>query len=320
MEFLNPIGTLAAALLTPIAATQATAPPAATVAAEPSPLPAEVRQVIEAAIKSGDAAAVSAVVRFSKLAHPDAEGEIDALHSEFKDDLTAKREREAEKRRARIAAAGPLQGWKGQVEIGATRSTGSVENLGLFGSLAADREGLEWRHKLEARAEIQETNNFRSAERYLASWQPRYRLDDKGYAFGLVQYDHDPFLGFSNRYTIAVGAGYSVLDTPTMKLEVEGGPAVRHTDALLTENIDSLGGRASLDFSWKITPVLEVKQNGSFFLEEGTGSGRSLSALDTMLLGAFRLRLSHELRFERNVLKSIDRLDTTSRATVVYAF
>lgn len=320
MEFFSPIGSLAAALATPVAATQATDQPALTAAAEPSALPAEVRRVIEAAIESGDAAAVSAVVRFSKLAHPDAKDEIETLHSEFKDDLTAKREQEAEERRERIAAAGPLQGWKGQVEIGATRSTGSIDNFGLFGSLAADREGLEWRHKIEARAEIQETNNFRSAERYLASWQPRYRLDDKGYAFGLAQYDHDPFLGFSNRYTIALGAGYSVLDTPNLKLEVEGGPAVRHTDALLTEDIDSLGGRASLDFSWKITPSLEVKQTGSFFLEEGTGSGRSLSSVDTMLLGAFRLRLSHELRFERNVLKSVDRLDTTSRATVVYAF
>ena len=33
------------------------------------------------------------------------------------------------------------------------------------------------------------------------------RLDPRLYLFGLGQYEHDPFIGFDNRYTAGIGAG-----------------------------------------------------------------------------------------------------------------
>lgn len=276
--------------------------------------------VIEAAMENGDAAAVQAVVQYAKQAHPAAAADIDVLHRAHLAKLAGQKAQEEEQRRAKLAEADLLDGWSGKVEVGASRSTGTTSNFGLYGAVGLDRDGLSWRHKLAARAEVQETNSVRTAERISASWQPSKQWGEQAYGFGLAEYERDPFLGFEHRLTVAVGGGYSLLDRPGLSLEVEGGPALRHTESIHSFDGTSLGGRASADLDWKITPRLELKQQAALFLEDGTSTGRSTTALVSQLLGDFRVRLSHELRYERNEHRLVDRLDTTSRATVVYDF
>lgn len=295
------------------AAAPAPAPP-------PPALPPEVRAVIEAAVASGDTQAVQTVVRFATQAHPAAEAEIRSIQDGFLAASAARAARQAEERREQLAAASPLEEWEGSLEVGASRATGSSDNLGLYGAINARRVGLDWEHRFTARAEVQETNGRRTAERAQATWQPRRLLSERAYLFGLAQFERDPFLGFNNRYTAGVGAGYSLLDARDVRLEVEGGPAFRSTDARAMENFSALAARASVDFRWKLSPRLELKQTGSMLLDEENGSGRSTTAIDAAVLGPLRLRLSYELRYERDILRDIRSLDTASRATIVYGF
>ena len=65
---------------------------------------------------------------------------------------------------------------------------------------------------------------------------------------------------------------------------------------------------------------MEVKQTGTLTIEELNGSGRATTSLVSRLLGPLRMRLSYELRYEEDVLRSIEKLDTTSRATLVVNF
>jgi putative salt-induced outer membrane protein len=312
---------LAATVVASEAPAADSAPAAAPAEAAPAgAIPADVRAVLDAAMASGDREAVATVVRFAVQAHPAAAAEIRAVHQHF---LAEAADRDAERAaaaRSRIASAGPLREWDGQVELGASRATGSTDSLGLYGALSARRTGIAWVHLLNARAELQESNGRRTAERASASWQARRLLDRRLYLFGLGQYERDPFVGFDNRTTAGLGAGYSLLDQPGLHVEVEGGPAWRRTDARSRDDVSSLAARASLAFSWKPTPRLEFKQNGSFYLDRDNGSGQALSALDVSVIGPLRVRLSYELRFERDILRDVRSLDTTSRATFVYGF
>jgi putative salt-induced outer membrane protein len=308
-------------LLSAAAAVPADQPaPPTTATAGSDTLPAGVRAVIDAAVASGDREAVATVVRFAVSAHPAAATEIRALQDQFLAEAAARDAVRAAERRTRIATAGALREWDGQVELGGSRATGSTDSLGLYGALAARRTGISWVHQLNARAEIQETGGTRTAERATASWQGRRLLDRRFYLFGLAQYERDPFIGFDNRYTAGIGGGYSILDRPTLHVEVEGGPAYRATDARIRNDFSSVAARASLAFSWKIAPALEFKQNGSVYLDRDNGSGQALSALDASVIGPLRVRLSYELRFERDILRDVRSLDTTSRATLVYGF
>lgn len=313
------------ALLALQAAVPAEAPapqpaPAAPVEASAPSFPPEVRAVLQAAIDSGDAAAVEAVARFAGQAHPAAAPEIAAMRQSFLDAAAARTaQAEAERRRA-LAAAGPVENWDGSFEVGGSRSTGSSSSLGLFGAVTGTRAGIDWSHRFSARADIQETAGARTAERLSASWQPRRSWGDGLYGFGLAEYERDPFLGFDGRYTAGLGAGYSFSAGDALRLELEGGPSFRRTDPREGEVVTTLGGRASLDATWRLSPSLELKQNGSLVFDQGNGTGRSTTALDAALFGPLRMRLSYELRYERDVLRDLGSLDTTSRATLVFGF
>jgi putative salt-induced outer membrane protein len=282
-----------------------------------SPLPPEVRSMIEAAVASGDAEAVATVARFARQAHPSAAAEIEAMVQLF---TTARTAREAEAARARqdaLASAGMFENWTGQIELGASRSTGRTDSFGFLGGVSLERQGIAWRHRLNARAELQETNKVRSTQRVTLAWEPRLALGERLYAVGTAQYDHDPILGFRHRGTLGLGGGYQLIASEAARLDLEGGPAVRREAPVAGEPATSIAARASADFRWMIKPTLEFRQTGTFYLEDGNRTGRAMTALDARLFGDLGLRLSYELRYER-AGAATGFLDTTSRATLLF--
>ena len=308
-----------AMLLAPAAAS---AEPSATLSmgeSEPQ-LPEGVRAMIVAAIATGDAKAVETVIRLAKETHGGAAHEIDRIHEGFRTRLAAAQADEERQQRERLIEANLFEEWKGQVEFGASRATGNTSNLGLYGALGFERAGLRWRHKLTARADIQETNGISSSERLMATWQPFYRFHDRFYVYGITEYEYDPFQGYDDRYTLGGGGGYSFVPAAKAKLDLEGGPAIRHTDLMDSRSVTTLAARASMNFSWAISPTLEFKQNSSVYYEPGDTSANALSVIDTRLIGPIKARFSYDIRYESGVPVGAKSVNTQSRATLVYSF
>lgn len=287
----------------------------------PSPLlDPGVRAMIEAAIASDDRQAVEVVVRLARSTNPGAGPEIDRLEDGFRRRLAETERAEADKRREQLATAGTFDNWKGQIELGASRSTGNTDSSGFYGALGLERNGLDWRHKVTARADFQQTNDVTTTQRALVSWQPNYRVDDRLYGFGLAQYEYDPLLGYDNRYTLSGGLGYSVIARPKVKLELEGGPAFRLTDPVTGGDESSVAGRASMNFGWQVSPTLELKQQGAVYYEAGRTSANSQTALDATLIGSLKGRLSYNVQYESAAPVGSESVDTSSRATLIYNF
>jgi len=284
------------------------------------PLPSPVRAMIEAAIDGGDAATIDSTIALARKTNPYAAAEIDAIEKEVRARRDARVRAAAEERQARIAEAGLLDNWKGQVEFGGSRSTGNSRTLGLYGALSGEREGLHWRHKFAGRADLQEASGITTTQRALASWQPHYKFDERLYAYGLAQYEHDRFLGFDNRYTASGGMGYGVVATQSVKIDIEGGPALRHVDSTTGPNTTALAGRASMSLGWKITPTLQLTQTGALYLESGDNSATATTALDTKLIGDLKARFSYNVQYERDAPRGVRPVDTLTRATLVYSF
>ena len=314
--------TLASPAFLLLASAAAAAEPAAAVqSSDPnSQLPEGVRAMIVAAMATGDAKVVDTVIRLAKETHGQAAHEIDRIYEGFRTKVAETQAMEEQKRLQLLAEADLFDRWKGQVEFGASRSTGNTSNLGLYGALGVEREGLRWRHKVTARADLQETNGVTSSERLLASWQPNYRFHERFYAYGITEYEYDRFQGYDNRYTLGGGSGYGVIARPNTKLDVEGGPALRHTDYMEKPAHTTLVARASMNFRWAITPTLEFKQNSSLYYEPGDSSASALSVLDAKLLGPIKARFSYDIRYESDVPTGVDEINTQSRATLVYSF
>jgi putative salt-induced outer membrane protein len=279
-----------------------------------------VRMMIETAIAKGDEATVKAVLAVARQAAPANTREIDVLEQTWRARMAAQAALAQQDRLVQLHEATPFEYWKGEVELGVSRSTGTTSQFGLLGSLDLKRTGIAWSHELSARAEVQSTNGQTTTERLLAAWQPHYHFAPKAYAYGLLQYEHDPLAGYDNRYALGAGLGVSALEGKRAKLELEGGPALRHVDDVDGTFHTRIAGRASLNLDWRVTPTLSFTQKTSVYLEGGDGNVLANTALDTKLIGNLKARLSYNLQYERNQPIGTAALNTQSRVTFVYGF
>lgn len=289
-------------------------------AAGAAALPDGVRAMVEAAIASGDAKAAETMLRFAKETHGGAKAEIAAIETAWRARLAEAEALKREERRERIETAGMFEQWNGQVELGASRATGRSDNLGVYTALGFDREGIDWRHRVAARADLQRSRGVSTTERVFASWQPSYKVGRRFYGYGLGQYEYDPIQGFDGRYTAGGGLGYQLVDAGPARVEVEGGPAFRHTDRVGPEAHSNLATRASVNFRWTIAPDLELKQTSALYLEPGDSNASALTTLDARLFGPLKARISYDVRYESGEGAAADSLDTQSRVTLVYSF
>lgn len=276
-------------------------------------LPPTVQQMVDDAFATGNDAEIAAVVKFARRAHPEFAGALNAR-------LAARNEERQTARQTRLARRGLFQNWTGRGEVGASRASGNVDNLGIYASLNATRNGLRWRHQVRASAQIQEINGLRTQERLLLAYEPHYNVSDRLSAYALVQAERDPPLGFDARYSVSVGLGYALVKTPRFTVDLQGGPAFRHTEFTDGFNEDSISGRAALDARLRLRPGVTLTQTASAFIDSGSNTFASATGLETQIIGALSARLSYNLQYESEPVPGRVSTDTQSRVTLVYGF
>jgi putative salt-induced outer membrane protein len=316
--------------------------------AQASPLPEAIRAMIGTAAKSDDPAVFAAVVAVARQTAPDSGEEIDAIVAEAKTQAQAQAQAQAQGQAPaqpqaeaqRQAAAPPVrqvaraaphveasQGlrWKGSVELGGSRSTGTSDVLGLYGAFDVSGAAGPWTHKLSARADYQKTDEQISTDRYGLAYQPQIRIYPSVYLYGIAQYEHDRLLGYENRETLGMGAGLTAADRPALKISLEAGPALRRTQYYADyypgpSQEEALAGRASINLKWLPSSNVTLAQEGAFYLEGDRKTARSSTALETLLFGPLKARLSYNVQYEQDQRTSRSDLDTTTRASLLYSF
>lgn len=272
-----------------------------------------IKAMIDEAMKGGNEGEVATIVKIAKRADPDAAKEIADYHANWLSDR-----RQA--KQAKLAEADMFDNWRGKGEVGAHLTTGNNDSSGVVVGLKLNREGLKWRHEIFGTVDLQKSNGVRNRERYIAGAKGEYKFSDRGYSYALGQYERDPFLGYTDRWAASGGIGYRVIDKPDLTVGVDTGPAWRHTEFTNGEDETKLAGRAAIDVGWKINPTLRLTNNSSTFFETGDWSSASMTALDAKISGALTARLSYSMQHESDPLPGREKLDTTSRATLVYGF
>ncbi|HEU4960856.1 MAG TPA: DUF481 domain-containing protein [Sphingomonas sp.] len=303
---------LAMLLAAPVAA-PAAMPGADAEVSKGAPIPPNIQDMLDAAIASGNDSEVSVVAKYAVKAAPQSAKTIN-------DTVTAWREAQTEAHEAKVEAANFLDLWSGKATLGGWLTTGNSRNVGLSAKVDLDREGLRWRHKLHLQADYQESFHRTTREHYLASYEPNYKVDDRSYIYGNLQYESDRFLGFYSRYSASVGAGYSVIKKPTMRLDLELGPAYRYTSFTDDTLENNMATRGSVDFSWKLSPSITVTQQADAYLERYNSTVTGTTALNAKLFGPLSAQLSYNVQYESMPPIGSVSTDTTSRAALVYSF
>jgi putative salt-induced outer membrane protein len=290
------------------------------------PVPDAIRAMIVTAARSDDPTVFAAVVAVAKQTAPESAPEIDQLAGEIPKDVAAIARAEAGDLAppSDVILVTPLPArvppWKGAAELGGSRATGDTDTLGVYASLDLSRAGPIWTHRVNARFDYQDTNGVRSVERYGFGYLPQVRLTEGLYSVGVAQYEHDRFLGYQDRYTLGFGFGLSPVDRPDFKVSVDAGPAFRRTDYIDQGREATIAGRGSLTAKWVPSERVTVSQEGAVYLETGQTTAKSTTALETLLFGPLKARLSYNLQYERDRRAGRLDLNTTTRASLLYSF
>lgn len=293
--------------------------PAPPVEPEPS-LPAPVRAMIDAAVASGKDSEVETVAKFAKGTNPAAAEEIDLIVADFRAARTQAKQAEADAARARLASAKFWQNWKGEGQIGGSLSSGNTRSAGLSAGVALARKGIDWTHKFRSQADYQRTNGKTSVERYLVEVEPQYRINDRGFAYGLGRWEHDRILGYDTRWNLSAGLGYKLLNGKKVALSVKGGPAWRMTDFITGARDGELTGLAGLDFGWQLSPTLRLTQVASTIVGEANSSTSSQTALNAKINSALSARIAYSAQIDSSPPPGVESVDTQTRFTLVYGF
>ncbi len=281
--------------------------------AEDPTIPAPIKAMLDAAMESGNEGDVAVIVKYARSAAPASADQVVKIASDWR----AERLRKAQ---ARIRDADFFDLVKGHAELGGYVSTGNSENVGLTAAVEVKREALEWRHKLRLQADYQESLGVTTRERYLAAYEPNWKFDDRAYLYGAAQYESDRFSGFTDRVSLSSGIGYSAIRTSAMKLDLEIGPAFRHTRFIDHTTESNAAARGSVDFGWKLSKGVSVTQTASAYVQDANSTVSTKSALLTRLIGPLSAQFSYAVQYES--LPPIGRktTDTTSRAALVVDF
>ena len=276
-------------------------------------IPETIRAMLDAALEAGNEADVNTIAKYARAVDPLSGDAVLAIAEKWKADR-------AEQRTQVIRQASFLDLWSGKAEVGGYLTTGNSDTAGGTAVLDLTREGLRWRHKFHAQADYQENLNITTREHYLASYEPNYKVDDRAYVYGAAQYEGDRFLGYFNRYSTSLGGGYSLLKTAGSKLDVELGPAFRHTE--FTDNTvqSSIAARGTVDFRLRILSGLTISQQASAYIQRYNSTLSGTTSLNAKLIGPLSASLSYAVQYESQPPIGSVSTDTTSRASLVYSF
>ncbi|MFL0418274.1 YdiY family protein [Sphingomonas sp. 179-I 2A4 NHS] len=281
--------------------------------AEPADIPAPIRAMLEAAIASGNEGEVTTIVKYARTADPASGDAVLRIANDW-------RSARARERQTRIQRAGLLDLWSGRAEVGGFINTGNSETAGVIGILDLTREGLDWRHKLRAQGDYQRSLGVTTREQYLFAYEPNWKIDARRYVYGAAQFESDRFLGYNQRYSASAGAGYSPIKTSAVSLNLELGPAFRHTEFTDDTVESSLAARGNLDLDLKLSPGLTFTQDASAYLQRYNSTVSSSTALAARLIGPLSARVSYTVQYESMPPLGRVSTDTTSRASLVYTF
>lgn len=286
--------------------------------------------MIEAAIATGDAAKIAAVVEVAKQTNPADAQEIDGLHNEF---LSARREiaaAEKARKEEQIRTAGVLENWSGQGQVGAFHTSGNSNNTGVTLSLALNRAGIDWTHRLRATADYQRSNGRTSREQLLVAYEPRYQIRKDLFGYALAQYESDRFQGFDSRYSVSGGLGYKLIDSKAAQLSVKAGPSWRRVDYLDGTSDNAFGALAGMDFDWQLANRLKLTQDANLVADTGGSAAIFVDSTSTSVLlttgleakvsDSLSTRVSYSVDYDSNPPTGAVSTDTQSRFTLVYGF
>lgn len=211
--------------------------------------------------------------------------------------------------------------WSGQVEFGATSTSGNTNSDNFNGRFEVLRSAKPWRNLVRLDGLYSKDSGNASSQRITAFTQQDYSFNDTDYAFHKLRYERDRFNGFEYEASTSVGYGRRLLAGERHRLDLELGAGYRQSKSEDTGNTDDeglllVGG----DYRWKISEGATFVQEVSSEIGNDKTVSRSVSKLTTAINSRLNLNASFEARHTSSVSPGRKRTDTITALTLGYRF
>jgi putative salt-induced outer membrane protein len=168
-----------------------------------------------------------------------------------------------------------------------------------------------------------------SAEKYNYAAKIGYKFDDVNYVFINGDYEDDRFSGYDYRTTSSIGYGRKVIDSDTIKFDIEIGPGYRYDrtngywkdDVFVDEKTeDELILRGYAMFNYTFSEAVSFQQDLTVVTGSDNTNTKSVTALKTRIVGDLAMKVSFKVDNNTDVPDDKDKTDTETALTLVYDF
>lgn len=227
-------------------------------------------------------------------------------------------------------------------ELGAIFTSGNTKGSTIKGKIDIQHELESWRNQylfdslyktdettttlVDADGNTrEETDTETTAERYLASAQANYLLDNEHDSlFGYASYEKDRFSGIDYRATLAAGWGHRYIPSDSSTLDFAVGPGVkREKQSESKETSNDWIIRLSADYQWEISDNARFRQTiSSDFAPDSEDNSftRAETSLQTNINGSLAMKISFLVKHNSEPEEGKKSTDTETAITLVYTF
>ena len=216
--------------------------------------------------------------------------------------------------------------WSGEVTLNYSESSGNTNATNFAGKSKAVREGTEWRNtfKLEGDNETSDDadgNQVRTAEKYFASAKADYKVTEKSFLFGLLEYTDDRFSGYDYESSVTFGYGRQLIENDHHNLKADIGPGYRRSKLESTGDIEEEGiVRVGALYIWTINDAATFDEDFSTEVGQDKTVTKSLSRLKVKINGSLWGSISYEIKRTDEVPPGVKNSDRKTMLGLNYVF
>ena len=230
--------------------------------------------------------------------------------------------------------------WEASIEFGYVAVSGNTETDSLNGRFSVNYEIEKWRHggflATQSSSSFDRlTGDESDARKLTAQAKSDYKLSQRAYAFGILDYDDTQDSGFDYQASIAFGGGYSFIKNDKHLLDAELGFGKRESKTtFIPDNPDTIDvneespsisnsetiSRLAGLYKWKISKTANFEQKLSLEIGEDNDVSKSETSLSAKIVDDLALKVSYSAKHQSEVPVGNENLETVSSFTVVYTF
>jgi len=212
------------------------------------------------------------------------------------------------------------KGMSGSAEFGMILTSGNSDSSTLNGKFALTNDTAQWLHTASLDLVRAESENVKTAERFVLNAKSNYKLQDAQFLFVGLKHDIDKFSGFDYQTSLTAGYGRKLYDTDQYKLSVEIGPGYRISK--LKAGGDDNEAILHLGATSKYIINKASSLDGALVIDSGSSQTITALALGYVnsLSDSLALKIGYNLKHSSDVPAGSKKSDSITSVSLIYSF